>query len=163
LIKLLPYILFEKYVYILALKMATWPDPATTSTVPIVSAHFRSLLGVCTSLCKLNMFYKLSAGVFYVYASLYGRGVLSRRLLLIPSLEVTPITVAQRTPDWLFYYITLEFRSAFRHGRLVQCRTVLMHISFFDVFPANDYSLLTTNILSGVRTYAHWTNAHTTK
>ena len=43
-----------------------------------------------------------------------------------------------------------------------------MHISFFDVFPANDYSLLTTNILSGVRTnahwtIAHWTNAHTTK
>ena len=38
--KLLPYILFENYIYILALEMAT----QGTSTVPIVSAHFRSLL-----------------------------------------------------------------------------------------------------------------------
>jgi len=41
LIKLLQYILFEKYSYILALD---WKWPAQrTSTVPIVSAHFRSL------------------------------------------------------------------------------------------------------------------------
>ena len=38
--KLLPYILFENYIYILALEMAT----QGTSTVPIVSAHFRSLV-----------------------------------------------------------------------------------------------------------------------
>jgi len=40
LIILLPYILFEKNIYILALEMAS----PGTSTVPIVSAHFRSLL-----------------------------------------------------------------------------------------------------------------------
>ena len=38
--KLFPYFLFEKYVYILALK---WPAQRT-GTVPIVSAHFRSLI-----------------------------------------------------------------------------------------------------------------------
>jgi len=36
---LFPYILFEKYIYMLALKMAR----QGTSTVPIVSAHYRSL------------------------------------------------------------------------------------------------------------------------
>jgi len=43
LIKLLPYILFEKYIYIYisALEMAG----IGTSTVLIVSAHFRSLKG----------------------------------------------------------------------------------------------------------------------
>jgi len=39
LIELLPYILFEKYIDILALQ---WPAQGT-GTVPIVSAHFRSL------------------------------------------------------------------------------------------------------------------------
>ena len=38
-IKLLPYILIEKYIYILPLEMAT----QGTDTVPIVSACFRSL------------------------------------------------------------------------------------------------------------------------
>ena len=36
LIKLLPFILFEKYIYILALEMASPREPA------IVSAHFRA-------------------------------------------------------------------------------------------------------------------------
>ena len=43
LIKLLPCIIFEEYIYILA----NWKWPAQgTSTVSIVSAHFRSLLAV---------------------------------------------------------------------------------------------------------------------
>jgi len=41
LIKLLPYILFEKCINILALEIAS---PGNRGTVPIVSAHFRSLL-----------------------------------------------------------------------------------------------------------------------
>jgi len=40
--KLFPRILFEKYIYILALEMVIHG----TSTVPIVSAHFRSLLAI---------------------------------------------------------------------------------------------------------------------
>jgi len=41
LIKSFPYILFEKCSYILALEMAS----PGTGTVPVVSAHFRSLWG----------------------------------------------------------------------------------------------------------------------
>jgi len=37
--KLLPYILFQKYIHILALKMAS----PGNGTVPVVSARFRSL------------------------------------------------------------------------------------------------------------------------
>ena len=37
--KLLPYILFQKYIYILASEMAS----PGKGTVPVVSAHFRSL------------------------------------------------------------------------------------------------------------------------
>jgi len=39
---LLPYILFEKYIYIL--KIGNGQPRRGTNTVPIVSAHFRSLL-----------------------------------------------------------------------------------------------------------------------
>jgi len=42
LIKLLPYILVEKYIDILALELAS----QGTSTVPVVSAHCRSLWGI---------------------------------------------------------------------------------------------------------------------
>ena len=42
LIKLLPYILFEKYVHLYS-SIKKWPAQGT-STVPVVSAHFRSLL-----------------------------------------------------------------------------------------------------------------------
>jgi len=39
LVKMLPYIIFEKYIYILALEMAS----PGVSTVPIASAHFRTM------------------------------------------------------------------------------------------------------------------------
>ena len=47
--KSLPYILFEKYVCILSLE--TCPAPGT-STVPIVSAHLRSLPTVLAGLLR---------------------------------------------------------------------------------------------------------------
>ena len=64
--KLLPYFLFEKYITILALEM-----PAQgTSTMPIISAEFRSLMQtICTSL-RIDNHTNTSSLNFYKPAAL---------------------------------------------------------------------------------------------
>jgi len=127
LIKLLPYILFEKYNYILALEMA---NPGT-STVPVVSAHCRSLVEVVVQnvtpfavfisgcerhivCCGQGLQLVLVVGLPYYSVSLCFDKIVCRPILFVSfNTLLVSILISLTAYACIFYCISCCFRIVF--------------------------------------------------